>query len=314
MALLSLASGLGWGVWTAISQQKLISGNESRTVYLAKGDGLLRLAYQLWDQRATRALWHTVITSEALGLSGRLQAGEYRITPDQTLESFLNSIVKGERIQRRLVVPEGLSSKQVAILVENSFGIEVSRPITISEGSVLPDTYFYERGETADAIISRMQTALASELERLWDQRANDLPIKSKAEAIILASIVEKETAVARERPLVAAVFINRLRQGMRLQSDPTIIYGITQGLPLGRGITRSELRTETPYNTYRINGLPPGPIANAGLDSIKAVLNPPDVPYYYFVADGSGGHAFAKTLKEHNRNVAKWRQIEKNL
>ena len=157
-----------------------------------------------------------------------------------------------------------------------------------------------------------MAKAQDAVIDALWDGRANELPFSSKEEAIILASIVEKETGVAAERPLIAAVFVNRLKKGMRLQSDPTIIYGLTGGEPLGRGLRKSELERETPYNTYVISGLPPTPIANPGRASIEAVLNPADSDYLFFVADGTGGHVFAPTLEEHNRNVAKWRRIER--
>ena len=151
-------------------------------------------------------------------------------------------------------------------------------------------------------------------LEAAWSERAMELPISTPQEAIILASIVEKETGLADERPLIASVFVNRLNRGMRLQSDPTIIYGLTQGEPLGRGLRQSEIRGETAYNTYVINGLPPTPIANPGADAIKAVLNPVESEFLFFVADGTGGHAFAKTNREHQRNVAQWRRIEREL
>ena len=166
---------------------------------------------------------------------------------------------------------------------------------------------------TRAALIAKMRAAQKTALDELWPQRQKNLPFKTKREALILASIVERETGVASERPLVAAVFVNRLRKGMRLQSDPTIIYGLVGGQgKLGRPIRRSEIRRKTPYNTYRINGLPPTPIANPGRASIAAVLNPSDSKALYFVADGSGGHAFAGTLDAHNKNVRRWRQIEK--
>jgi UPF0755 protein len=181
-----------------------------------------------------------------------------------------------------------------------------------AEGSLLPETYSYSRGEARDEIITRMQAAHRAALDELWAGRAKDLPFATPEEAVILASIVEKETGLADERPRVAAVFVNRLRRGMRLQSDPTVIYGVSGGEPLGRGLRASELRGETPYNTYVIRGLPPTPIANPGKAALAAVLNPPQTDELYFVADGTGGHAFAKTLAEHSRNVARWRQIER--
>jgi UPF0755 protein len=180
------------------------------------------------------------------------------------------------------------------------------------EGSLLPETYIFNRGETRTALIKRMQDDHTRVLNELWAQRAANLPFSTKEEAVILASIVEKETGVASERPRVAAVFVNRLRKGMKLQSDPTIIYGLTKGVPLGRGIRQSELDKATPYNTYVIVGLPPTPIANPGKASLAAVMNPAQTEDLFFVADGTGGHVFAPTLAEHEKNVKNWREIEK--
>ena len=181
------------------------------------------------------------------------------------------------------------------------------------EGALLPETYLFERGTSRDEILARMAAAHDAVMEELWPARAENLPIKTEEEAVILASIVEKETGVAEERPRVASVFINRLNRGMRLQSDPTIIYGITGGKgPLGRRIRRSEIDGATPYNTYQIDGLPPTPIANPGRAAIEAVLNPPETKDLYFVADGTGGHAFASSLKEHLKNVAAFRRIQR--
>ncbi|MDO8296240.1 MAG: endolytic transglycosylase MltG, partial [Caulobacter sp.] len=176
------------------------------------------------------------------------------------------------------------------------------------EGAVLPETYDFQRGEDRAAVLQRMMDARDSLLATLWAKRQPDLPYDTLEEAVILASIVEKETGVASERPQVASVFVNRLMKGMRLESDPTIIYGITKGRPLGRRIFLSELKAPTPYNTYAIEGLPPTPIANPGRASLAAVLDPPVTDYIFFVADGSGGHAFAATYEEHQRNVEKWR------
>jgi UPF0755 protein len=183
------------------------------------------------------------------------------------------------------------------------------------EGAILPETYVFRRGLTRQKMLDDMQAAQAKMLDELWGKRSVGDTVKTKEQAVILASIVEKETAIPEERPLIASVFHNRLKQGMRLQSDPTIIYGLVGGKgKLDRGLTKDDVASDTAYNTYRIDGLPPGPIANPGRASLEAVLNPPDTGYLYFVADGSGGHAFAKTLEEHNANVAKWRAIESTL
>jgi UPF0755 protein len=183
---------------------------------------------------------------------------------------------------------------------------------TPPEGSVLPDSYQFQRGDDRAALIQKMRAARDELLAQLWAGRAPDLPLKTPEEAVTLASIVEKETGVPAERPRIAAVFENRLRAGIRLESDPTIIYAITQGRPLGRGLTRKEVDTPTPYNTYAIAGLPPTPIANPGRASLAAVLNPPKSSEMFFVADGTGGHVFASTYAEHAANVAKWRAIER--
>ncbi len=180
------------------------------------------------------------------------------------------------------------------------------------EGSLAPDSYEVRPGDSRASVLARMTEAQRAWLDLAWANRAPDLPYGTPQEALIMASIIEKETGVAAERPQVASVFVNRLRKGMKLQTDPTVIYGITKGQgALGRGLRQSELRAETPYNTYVVTGLPPTPIANPGPASIEAALNPADTDYIFFVADGTGGHAFAKTLAEHNRNVARWREIE---
>ena len=181
------------------------------------------------------------------------------------------------------------------------------------EGSVLPDTYDFERGEDRAAVLARMQAAMRNYLAEAWPRRAKDIAVDNIEDAVTLASIVEKETGVASERPRVAAVFLNRLRRGMKLQSDPTVIYAQTRGeRPQDGPITRSDLQAEDPYNTYHVAGLPPGPIANPGLASLQAVVAPAETDDLYFVADGSGGHAFARTLAEHNRNVVRWRRLQR--
>jgi len=243
---------------------------------------------------------------------GELKAGEYAIPPGASMAEILAILMTGKSIQYKLTVPEGFALIQVLKLVEADPVLVGEITVEPKEGYLLPETYLFTRGTTRDELLRRMEADKRAVLEELWPARQDDLPFDTMEEAVILASIVEKETGVAEERPLVASVFVNRLRRGMRLQSDPTIIYGITQGEPLGRRIRRSELDAKTPYNTYQIDGLPPTPICNPGRASMEAVLNPPQTDYLYFVADGTGGHAFAKTLEEHNRNVANWRRIQR--
>ncbi|ETX29260.1 endolytic transglycosylase MltG [Roseivivax isoporae] len=211
----------------------------------------------------------------------------------------------------RVALAEGVTSWQVVEELKSVDVLEGEVEVPV-EGSLAPDSYEIARGDSRAELIGRMQRAQEVILAEAWENRADELPLETPEEALILASIVEKETGVAEERPQVASVFVNRLRRGMRLQTDPTVIYGITEGQGvLGRGIRQSELRAATPYNTYVIEGLPPTPIANPGRLSIEAALNPAETPYVFFVADGTGGHAFAETLEEHNRNVARWREIE---
>lgn len=220
--------------------------------------------------------------------------------------------VRGQADTRyRIAVAEGVTSWQVVDALSRIDLLEGEAELP-EEGRLAPDSYEVEVGDTRASVLTRMADKQALILEEAWKNRVDGLPINSAAEALILASIIEKETGVAEERRTVASVFINRLNRGMRLQTDPTVIYGVTKGQGvLGRGLRQSELRRETPWNTYLIDGLPPTPIANPGKASIEAALDPAQTKYVYFVADGSGGHVFAETLDEHNRNVAKWRQIE---
>lgn len=245
------------------------------------------------------------------GEAKRMKAGEFAFPAGVSPQGALNIIVSGRTVVHRLTVPEGLRSAEVVAAIEGtealSGGIETVPP----EGTLLPETYHYHRGDSRSALLGRMREAMASLKAEIWPGRAENLPFDTWREAVTLASIVEMETAVAEERALVAGVFVNRLRRGMRLQSDPTVRYAVTDGDGgMERALTRADLRIEHPYNTYHRGGLPPGPIANPGRAAIEAVLNPADTDYLYFVADGTGGHAFAKTLREHNRNAAEWRRI----
>jgi UPF0755 protein len=244
---------------------------------------------------------------------GQLKAGEFQFKAGTSIADAIDTLVQGKAILHSVTIPEGLTSEQiVGRLYENGI---LSGDIleTPREGTLLPDTYKFERGTTRQQIINSMQAAQRQALTQIWQRRSSELPIKTPQELLILASVVEKETGRADERTRVAGVFINRLMKRMKLQSDPTIVYGLVGGKgTLGRGIMRNEIETPTPYNTYVIEGLPPGPIANPGRAALEAVANPSRTKDLYFVADGTGGHAFAETYDQHQRNVARWRQIEK--
>ena len=211
-----------------------------------------------------------------------------------------------------MTVPEGLTSQEVVSILNGAYGLVGEITATPPEGSLLPETYRYIYGDTKAEMIRRMSKAMEDELDVLWAGRDPSVPFHSPDEAVILASLVEKETAVPAERSRIAGVFLNRLKRGMRLQSDPTVAYGLDQGGSLGRALTRDDLKAANPYNTYQIDGLPPGPIANPGKDALSAVLHPQATDELYFVADGTGGHSFAKTLNEHNQNVRQWRRLRK--
>jgi UPF0755 protein len=246
-----------------------------------------------------------------LGSHDPIQAGEFRIPRGMGGAAVLELLQHGKPILRLITITEGMPSIVVQDKLASNSYLTGSLP-QIDEGSVLPDSYGYKRDETRAAVAKRMQSAMINTLDALWTNRSMDCPIDSKEQAVTLASIVEKETGKASERPTIAGVYCNRLRLGMKLDADPTVIYPVTKGKPLGRRILRSELNADNGYNTYRRPGLPQGPIANPGKASLEAVLHPAPTKSLYFVADGTGGHAFANTLAEHNANVAKWYAIRR--
>jgi len=238
-----------------------------------------------------------------------LKAGEYVFEPGVSIDDVIDQMVEGKVVAHRVTIPEGLTSLEIIEIINNAELLTGEIVEIPPQGSVLPETYHFERGETRQAVLNRMTTALDLTLAELWLTKAENLPIATPEEAVILASVVEKETGFASERPHIAGVFVNRLNRGMPLQSDPTVIFALTQGqAPLGRALLRKDWEYDDPYNTYMYPGLPPGPIANPGRDAIAAVLQPLDTKDIYFMADGTGGHAFAETLTEHNRNVQAYR------
>jgi UPF0755 protein len=276
-------------------------------IIVKEGSTLASVARQLDDAGAIPGNASTFrAMAKLFGSSDPVQAGEFEIPKGMSAASILDLLQHGKPIQRLVTVTEGMP----AIIVEEKLAANryLTGPVPgITEGSLLPDSYGYQRGESRVAVVKRMQDAMVKALARLWPARKPTCPIETKADAVTLASIVEKETAKESERRIIAGVYCNRLRIGMKLDADPTVIYPITRGKPLGRRIKRSELQSDDPYNTYTHAGLPPGPIANPGKDSIAAVLDPAPTKALYFVADGTGGHVFAETLAEQNANVAKW-------
>jgi UPF0755 protein len=285
---------------------------QERTVVIESGLGLNRIARRLVDAGVIESDLVFRVHARMSGYAAQLKAGEYAFAAQISTADVLAKIVAHDVVVRFVTVPEGLTTPQIEQLLLDAEGLSGVMPAGIENGTILPETYGFSLGDTRADLVGRMSRAMEGTVAELWDLRAPDLPLDSPEEAVILASIVEKETGVASERPRVAAVFINRLRRGMRLQSDPSVAFGVDPSGPLGRPLRRSDLDTATPFNTYVINGLPPAPICHPGRASLAAVLNPIETDELYFVADGTGGHAFARTLAEHNRNVARWRRIER--
>ena len=293
---LLMAPWFGWGA----------TPGPAVAVTVARGASLTSVSRDLQTAGLVDAPQQFRILSRVLGGKAPVQAGTYRLTPGDGWRRYLRTMQNGDVVRASLTIPEGLPSIIVAerLRAESRLTGAVAVP---AEGSVLPETYDFMPGESRSAVMARMQAAMAKATDELWASRSARSVVKTPAEAIILASIVEKETGKASERRRVAGVYSNRLVQGMKLDADPTVIYPITGGKPLGRRIRRSELAADTGYNTYLKPGLPRGPIANPGRASIAAVLDPEATDALFFVADGSGGHVFAATLAEHNRNVGKW-------
>lgn len=305
--LLAIGIGLWFSTgWTAPGPAK-----QPTAVIIPEGSSLAAAAGELEKAGVLDSSREFLLRARLLGGDEPIHAGEYEIPAKASGSEILELMQSGKVLQRFLTIPEGMPS----ILVhERLMAVPVltgSAPVP-EEGSVLPDSYSYQRGETRAAVLKRMQDAMTKELDALWAKRQPHSVVDTKRDAIILASVVEKETGKPSERRMVAGVYSNRLRIGMKLDADPTVIYPVTKGKPLGRRILRSELNDDNGYNTYAKAGLPAGPIANPGRESIAAVLNPAETEALYFVADGTGGHIFANTLEEHNANVRKWYAIRR--
>lgn len=290
-------------------------------IVVPKGEGALEVAERLeksgviGDRRVFMLQYYVArIYGSGNADKTSLKAGEYQLPASATVRQVLDTITSGRGVLQKLTVPEGLTSTQIVERLRAEPGLAGEITEIPPEGTLLPDTYRFARGASRQEIIDRMKAEHAKLLAVLWAGRDPSIPVQTPEEAVTLASIVEKETGKAEERPRVAAVFVNRLRRNMRLQSDPTIIYGIVGGQgPLGRAISRADIDGKTPYNTYQIDGLPPGPICNPGRAAIAATMNPPATQDLFFVADGTGGHTFTSTLKDHNAAVQNWRRIERS-
>lgn len=280
------------------------------TLVVKPGSGLRAIADTLEQAGVVESALLFRIGVMRRGKTAQLKAGEYAFPPQASEALVMDMLVSRKIVEHRITLPEGLTSDMAVALV-NADPILTGPVPVVPEGSLLPETYLFERGTTRADILARMHKAQETLLAQLWPKRKDGLPYTTMGDALKVASIVEKETAIPAERPRIAAVFVNRLKNGMKLESDPTIIYGLTKGVPLGHPLLQSELAMPNPYSTYQNAGLPPTPICNPGKDAIAAVLNPPDTNELYFVADGSGGHAFAKSIAEHQKNVAQWRKLQ---
>jgi UPF0755 protein len=280
-------------------------------VVIESGSSLASAANQLEEAGVIGSSQRFLLQAKLFGGGAPIQAGEFEFPARASHSQVLGMLQSGKTLQRLVTIPEGLPSVLVHERLMKAPTLVGEVPVP-EEGSVLPDSYGYRRGETRAAVLARMQQAMEKTLAELWPTRSPRSVVQSPREAVILASIVEKETGKASERPMIAGVYSNRVRIGMKLDADPTVIYPITKGRPLGRRILRSELNANNGYNTYAMAGLPVGPIANPGKESIAAVLSPAETQALYFVADGTGGHVFANTLAEHNANVQKWFAIRR--
>jgi UPF0755 protein len=305
LALLGAVAVFGWSWWGR-------SAVEADTAFVVpSGSSLTSVARKLEDEGLIGSADSFLMQAKILGSGDPIKAGEFLLPAGSSPATILDAFQHGEVIRRFVTIPEGLPSIMVweRLMAEPLLTGTIAVP---AEGSVLPESYDFERGESRAAVLARMQKAMTDTLAELWPKRSAGIVVSSPHEAVILASIVEKETGVARERRMVAGLYSNRVREGMYLQADPTIIYPITKGKPLGRRIRQSEIAAVNGYNTYTMPGLPRGPITNPGRASIEAVLNPAKTGALYMVADGKGGHIFASTLDEHNANVARWFAIRR--
>lgn len=283
--------------------------SDSVVVNIAKGASVQQSAEILHEQGVIDSPLLLRLVLKYQGNEGKLKAGEYLFEPHISMMNVIAKLVRGDVVYHKITIPEGYTVGQVLYLLNNDEALSGEFEVIPEEGAFLPETYIFQRNESRDVIVQKAAASMQKKLQEVWDNRAENLPYKDMGELLVMASIIEKETGVDEERAKVSSVFVNRLRQGMRLQTDPTVIYALTEGKSeLGRALTRKDLEIDSPYNTYKYAGLPPTPICNPGAASLYAAAHPDSTDYLYFVASGNGGHNFAKSLKEHNQNVTNWK------
>lgn len=298
-------SFFAWRVFTSPN-----SLSQEITVILPRGSGFSKSIEILSENKVISQPLIIKLIAYTNGSAFNVKAGEYRFPASISPQKVLQMLVAGQVVKHKITIAEGLNLREITVLLRADGVLTGNVPEYIEEGSLFPETYYFIYGDTRASMVVRMQEKMQKTLDELWEKRSDNLPLKNKQQALVLASVVEKETGVSNERSRVAAVFINRLKRGMKLQSDPTVVYGIEQmtGQAMGRALLSADLKIPTPYNTYIIDGLPPAPIANPSRAAIEAVLHPLESSELYFVATGNGGHNFASTLAEHNRNVKEYR------
>jgi UPF0755 protein len=307
---LTFMAGLTLLVYVVVTIHRPGPLENTVTVVLDRGMGLNPISDLLEQQGVIASALEFGFWVRTAGKPGALKAGEYLFPAHISAADVARKLARGDTLKRKLTISEGLNVAAVQALLAEAEGLTGDLEGAIAEGTLLPETYIYERGDTRADLVARMTAAMTEVSAELWAARDPGHPLASAAEALVLASIVEKETGLASERALIAGVFLNRLERGMRLQSDPTVAYGLALMGDFEGPLTRADLGVDHPFNTYLIRGLPPGPIANPGRAAIEAVLHPEATEFLYFVADGEGGHAFAATLDDHNRNVARYRRL----
>lgn len=288
--------------------------NDETVILIKRGATSSAVANELYKARVINNPLLFKVVARLQGLDKHLKAGEYLFEPKISMIDVLEKMNRGDVMYRQITIPEGLTVAQIAEIINNNEYLSGEILNMPSEGTLLPETYTFLRGDTREDLLKKMSLEMDKLIDKVWQQRDVHLPIKNAKELMVLASIVEKETAVPEERGLVASVFVNRLRKGMRLQTDPTVIYALTGGKKdLGRTLLRKDLSIDSPYNTYKYYGLPPAPICNPGKKAVEAAANPEISDYLYFVASGNGGHNFATSLEEHNKNVRRWKRSKAN-